>query len=128
MRDDRREIIIAWMPAERIAYTLAGGHDARGVAFSPRRVLDLEIDSRHTLDCFDHLTNGEAVAIAAIERQRDSAGPQIAQCQLMRIDEIADMDVITDTRTIGRRIVGAENFELWPQSQGRFPATLVKCV
>jgi hypothetical protein len=26
MRDDCRQIIIAWIPAERIAYTLAGGH------------------------------------------------------------------------------------------------------
>src|SRR5438552_3137767 len=76
MRDDRREIIIAWMPAERIAYTPARGHDARGGALSPRRVLDLEIDSRHTLDRFDHLTNGEAMAIAAIEPPPDCRRPR----------------------------------------------------
>ena len=41
----------------------------------------------------------------------------MTQCLQVRTDRVADMDVITNTGAVGGRIVGAEDFELAPQSQ-----------
>ena len=68
---------------------------------SARRHLDLEIDARDALDRFDHVQHREAVAVAAIERQRWRAGAPVAQRIGMRLHQIADMDVIADAGTVG---------------------------
>ena len=52
------------------------------------------------------------MAVAAIERQRRRAGAQMAQRVAMRRDQIADVDVVADAGSVGRRIIGAENIEL----------------
>jgi len=60
------------------------------------------------------------MTVAAIERQRRRAGPQVAQCIRVRAHKIADMDVVANAGAVRRRIIGAENFQLRPQPQRRF--------
>ena len=49
------------------------------------------------------------------ERQRVALRTEVAQCVAVRHHEIADMNVIADTSTIGRLIIGAENVKLGPK-------------
>src|SRR5262249_13186382 len=120
MIDNCRKIIVARTPTEGIAYSHATGHNPRPIAFPRWRIFHLEIHSRPALDHRHDLVNRKAVAVAAIERQRNSAGTQITQCERMSTGEIADVDVVTDACTVGCRIIAAKNLKLGPQSKRRF--------
>ena len=124
MGDNGRKVVETRLPAERRPDPLAYRDDLGGIACPPRRLLDLEIDFRDVLDRLDDFQRRETAAVAAIERQRWSAGSQMAQCIRVRTNEIADINVVADAGAVRRRIIGAENLELRPQPQGRLGRNL----
>ena len=69
MGNNGRKVVETRLPAERRPDPLACRDDLSGIACPPRRLLDLEIDSRDALDRFDDFQHRETVAVAAIERQ-----------------------------------------------------------
>ena len=122
--DDHGKIVEPRLPAERRPRLPAVGDDLRRIARAPRRHLDLEVDAGGALDRFDHFEDREAVAVAAIERQRLAAGTQVTQRIGMRAHEIGDVDVVADAGAVRRRIVGAENLQLRAQTERRLDGDL----
>src|SRR5579863_7748101 len=90
--DDGRKIVEARLPAERSAYALAVGDNARRVAVAPSRIVDLEVGAGDALYHVDHFEDREAVAVTAIERQRGAARTQVTQRVRMGLRQVADMD------------------------------------
>ena len=122
--DDGGKIVEARLPAERRPGLPAIGDDPRRIAEPPRRDFDFEVDTGGALDRFDHFEHREAVAVAAIERQRLAAGTQVTQRIGMRAHEIGDVNVVADAGAVRRRIVGAENLQLGAQIERRLDGDL----
>src|SRR6185437_1770204 len=56
----------------------------------------------------NHLQNRCSAPISTIERRACAAAPQIAKRRRMRLRKIADMNVVSDAGSVGRRVVGSE--------------------
>src|SRR5579862_3144181 len=65
-----------------------------------------------------------AVAIAAIECGARAAPAQMRKRRQMRARKIADVDVIADAGSVGRRIIRAEDLELGAASERGFAGDL----
>ena len=100
------------------------GHNLRGIAFAPRRDLDLEIDASHALDGIDHLQHRKAMTVAAIGGQRRPAAAQMAQRIGMCAGKIADVNIVANAGAVRRRIVGAEDVEFGAQAERCFDRDL----
>src|ERR1700739_5050150 len=111
---DLIEIVVLRRPVEETADATAVGDHGHDVAGAARGQLHSELAPGDTPDSLDRLQHGIAAAISAVQRHRGSAGAQIGQGCAMRLDEIADMDEITDAASVRRRIVGTEDIYLAP--------------
>src|ERR1035441_4416484 len=102
--DNGRKIVEAWLPAKRRSRLPRVGNDPRRIALAPRHDLDLEINARDALDGLDNVEHRKAVVIAAIERQRWQAGPQVTQRVGVRAGKIADVNVVANAGAVRRRV------------------------
>ena len=110
--------------AKRLPRAVRRGHNLRGIAFAPRRDLDLEIDASHALDGIDHLQHRKAMTVAAIGGQRRPAAAQMAQRIGMCAGKIADVNIVANAGAVRRRIVVAEDVELCAQAKRCFDRDL----
>ena len=85
---------------------LAGSPARRGAISTLKSTPETRLTISHD---FEHR---KAVAVAAIQRLGLSARAQVAKRIRMRADKIAHVNVVADTRAVGRRIVGTKNFDL----------------
>ena len=63
------------------------------------------------LACLEYFLHGDSCSNANVEVAFEVAFERVHNCNV-RIDEIHDMDVVTDARAIGRRVVVAVDDEL----------------
>src|ERR1700730_9618755 len=107
--DDRRQLVVLRLPAEHGARAIGAGHELRRIAGAAIGELDFEIDAGHALDSIDDLEHRESLLVTAIQGHRWPSRAQIGEGVQMRPHQVGDVDVIANTGSVRRRIVGAED-------------------
>ena len=79
-----------------------------------------EVNTGNLFGTVNHLAHTEAVFTAQIIHTAAAAAQKMFERQHMRLRQIADMNIITHTGTISRRIIGTENRNLLAHALRRF--------
>src|SRR5262249_20841423 len=122
--DDGVEVVALRAPAERGADEIGLGDDRGGIAGAPARDIHLEVDARDALDDVDHLADGITASVAAITRKALAAASEIGERGHMRVDEVADLDVVAQAGAVAGRIILAEDVEVLMTPQRRLHRAL----
>src|SRR5512135_340731 len=100
--DDGVEILKSRPPEERRSNAIDIRNQCRRVAGTAARDIDLKFDPAYAAYCVDHLEYRSAMAIAAVESRAGATTTQIGECRRMRLNQVADMDVVANAGTVGR--------------------------
>ena len=106
--DDGIERLELRSPAKLVFDFFRGGDQPRRVAGSARLFNRVDLSSGDLAASRNHLPNTRAASGAEVI---ESAG-RCAKRQNMRLRKIDNMDVVADTCSVGRLIIGAVNFKI----------------
>src|SRR5262249_10137098 len=106
--DNRVEGLELRLPAKLLFDFFGGGDESRRVAWSAGVFGCLNFSSSDFATRFDHFSNARTAAGAEVV----TAAGGFAQSQNMRVGEIEDVNVIANTGSIRRVVVGSVNFDL----------------
>src|SRR5271155_5447322 len=103
-------------PPKLIPDFAAGRNENGRISFSPGHDLRMDLSARDRAYRFDHLLYGEPFAVTEIVK----AAPfvECLQCKNMRLREINDVHVVTNTGAIACWVVGSKYQRLLPFSHG----------
>jgi hypothetical protein len=103
--------ILRRSPAEGGRSTRRIGDEIGGIAGAAVPALDRHAAPADALDCGNDFVDGGAFSGTEVERLGLSAADEMLGGAKMRRRKILDMDVVADRRSVGCRIVGAEDTE-----------------
>jgi len=104
-------------PAKHALKLVLAGDEDGGIAGATRRKFPWNFAAGDAFGGVEHLEDGEAAAIADIESFAGNVFDGFESADV-RIGNVEDVNVIADAGAIGRRVIGAEDFELGNDSQG----------
>ncbi len=110
--DNGVEILKSRSPGERRSNAINIRNQYRRVAGTAGGNIDRKIATACAPHCVDHLEHRSAMAITAVEGRVDATTTQIGECRRMRLNQVADVDLVANAGTVGRRIVGSEYVHL----------------
>src|SRR5262245_5587880 len=93
---DGCEVVELRLPPEQFPGAVGLRHDPCRIAGPWAGAIDTKIHAGHALDRIDDLKHGESVAVAAVERCRSAARPQIGERIGMGAHEIGDVNIVAD--------------------------------
>src|SRR6516165_5351229 len=109
MRKSRR-------PAKFLANLIAGRHEHRGIAGTPRRGVHAYRSTGYFACRINDLFDGETFAVTQIVKA--AAAVKRAQSKYVRLRKINDMDIIAYARPVAGRVVISKNGNLFAFSEG----------
>src|ERR1700677_734742 len=118
------KIVAGRLPAKHAPRAVSLSHDGGRISRPPPGDLDRKIDAGHPFDDLDDLLDRLPVPITAVADDARPACAQVSERAQMRIDEVADLDIIAHASVVAGGIVLAEDLYFWMNSKCRLDGAL----